>query len=292
MLGVPSKIAGNPQRILCTPPREDGTVSPAILVAASLCGIDTIYKLGGAQAIAAMAYGTESISPVDKIFGPGNAFVTCAKQIVSLDPTGAGLDMPAGPSEVMVIADNEADPRFAAADLLSQAEHGVDSQSLLICFRKTFAKKVVACIQEQLKSLSRSEIAREALKNSAVIIVDDLEEAIAIVNTYAPEHLIIQTSSPGVIVKKIQCAGSIFIGQWTPESVGDYASGTNHVLPTYGYARYCSGLSVSDFRVKLSVQSLTRAGLESIGDTVMTLAELEGLDGHSFAVKIRLEGGR
>lgn len=289
MLGVPSQLAGCPLRILCSPPNRDGMIDPNLLVAAQLCGIDRVFKVGGAQAIAAMAYGTESILKVDKIFGPGNSWVTTAKMLVALDPMGAVYDMPAGPSEVMVIADDAANPKFVAADLLSQAEHGSDSQVILICISDVFAQKVSGELNEQIKYLSRQEIAKQALMNSLSIVADSIEGAIAIANQYAPEHLILQIAEPRAYVSRINEAGSVFLGPWSPESVGDYASGTNHVLPTCGFARNISSLSTRDFMKTFTVQELTQNGLKEIADTVRILADVEGLDAHKRAIDVRLE---
>ncbi len=289
MLGVPAQIAGNPNKILCTPPNKSGQIDPHILYAAQLCGIDTIYTLGGAQAIAAMAYGTQTIAKVDKIFGPGNAYVTAAKQYVAQDPNGAAIDLPAGPSEVLVIADDAANPTYVAADLLSQAEHGIDSQVILICLSNTFAEKLQKELERLLMQLPRSEIAKQSLSHSAIIIADDLNQAVEISNQYAPEHLIIQTHHARDLLSLVTRAGSVFLGAYAPESVGDYASGTNHVLPTYGYARSYSGLNLNDFMLHMSVQELTKQGLQTIGPHVEVLAGLEGLDAHALAVKVRLQ---
>ena len=259
-----------------------------MLVAASRAGVTDIYKAGGAQAIAAMAYGTESVPKVDKIFGPGNAWVTCAKTLVSADPEGAAIDMPAGPSEVLVVGDGQASPEFVAADLLAQAEHGADSQVVLVTTSADLATAVTVELESQLETLSRAAIARAALENSRIIIVDDLAEAVEVSNQYAPEHLILQVVEPRELLPGIRNAGSVFVGQWTPESVGDYCSGTNHVLPTYGYARTYSGLSIDHFMRHMTIQELSRDGLANIGDSVMTLAELEGLDAHAAAVSRRL----
>ncbi len=288
MLGVPSQLAGNPVRLLCTPPGRDGRVSPWILVAARLCGITDVCKLGGAQAIAAMAYGTATVPKCDKLFGPGNAFVTEAKLQVSRDAAGAAIDLPAGPSEVMVVADNRANPAFVAADLLSQAEHGPDSQVVLACSSAAFAKRVAAEIAAQLATLPRAEIARRALGASRVILVRDTDEASDLANLYAPEHLILQVAAPRPLLARVQTAGSVFLGAWTPESLGDYASGTNHVLPTYGWARACSGLGLSDFIRTMTVQSATPRGLRQLGPVVERLATAEGLAAHQRAVRIRL----
>ncbi len=291
MLGVPAKIANCPIRIMCSPPQQAGNIDPPILVAAELCGIEKIFKLGGAQAVAAMAYGTETIPKVDKLFGPGNAWVTQAKMLVSQDAAGAVYDLPAGPSEVMVIADSYANPDFIAADLLSQAEHGSDSQVMLICTEMDLSNKVNEAIKRQISVLARRAIAEQALKNSCAIIVDSVLDAISIVNHYAPEHLIMQVEQPRRYLEKIHSAGSIFLGPWSPESAGDYASGTNHVLPTYGFAKSLSGLSVRDFMKTISIQELTQDGLADIADTIRELATIEGLEAHKKAVDIRLGGG-
>lgn len=288
MLAVPAAVAGCPTRILCTPPRPDGLADPAVLVAASRAGVSEMYKIGGAQAIAAMAYGTESVPRVDKIFGPGNAWVTCAKSLVSADANGAAIDMPAGPSEVLVIADAAASPEFVAADLLSQAEHGEDSQVVLITTSAMLAEAVNVELESQLRELGRADIARGALANSRAILVDTLDTAIAVSNRYAPEHLILQFDSAREALAKIRNAGSVFVGAWTPESVGDYCSGTNHVLPTYGFARNYSSLGIDQFLRQMTVQELTRDGLAGLGDAVITLAGLEGLDAHAAAVRRRL----
>ncbi len=291
MLAVPAAIAGCPIRILCTPPRPDGTADPAVVVAATRAGVRDIFKVGGAQAIAAMAYGTESVPRVCKIFGPGNAWVTCAKTLVSGDPSGAAIDMPAGPSEVLVLADGNANPEFVASDLLSQAEHGTDSQVILVTTSVQLAAKVVTELDEQLETLSRANIAAEALRCSRILVVDTIEDAIAVSNDYAPEHLILQVAEPRSLLPQLRNAGSIFLGQWTPESVGDYCSGTNHVLPTYGFARTYSGLGVDQFMRQMTVQELSREGLENLGDAVVSLAGLEGLDAHAAAVTRRLKAG-
>jgi histidinol dehydrogenase len=288
MLGVPAAIAGCPTRIMCTPPAPSGFADPAVLTAASRAGITDIFKIGGAQAIAAMAYGTESVPKVCKLFGPGNAWVTNAKSQVSVDPAGAAIDMPAGPSEVLVIADENAAAEFVAADLLAQAEHGVDSQVILLTTSSALAQQVLREIEVQLESLSRASIIRGALQNSRIIVVDSVAAAIAISNRYAPEHLIIQTLGAHDIVPDIRNAGSVFVGAFTPESVGDYCSGTNHVLPTYGFANTYSGLSVEQFLRYMTVQELSRDGLAGLGDAVIKLASLEGLDAHAAAVTRRL----
>ena len=289
MLAVPAALAGCEVRILCTPPRPDGLADPAVVCAAAECGISQIYKLGGAQAIAAMAYGTDSVPKVDKVYGPGNAWVTAAKTEVAADPAGAALDMPAGPSEVMVLADDSADPRAVALDLLSQAEHGPDSQVVLITPAAALPGAVNEEMTKALQNLPRRDIIVQALAHSRVIVVRDLPQGLEVANYYAPEHLIIQVINPRQYIDYINNAGSIFLGPWTPESVGDYCSGTNHVLPTYGYARAYSGLSLSAFQKQMSVQELSAAGLEGLGPTVITLAELEGLQAHAQAVRVRLE---
>jgi histidinol dehydrogenase len=290
MLAVPATLADCPIRIMCTPPRADGTADPAVLVAAARAGVRDVFTIGGAQAIAAMAYGTETVPKVCKIFGPGNAWVTLAKSIVSADAGGAAIDMPAGPSEVLVIADSDASPQFVAADLLSQAEHGVDSQVLLVTTSAEFAQRVNNEIEQQIAALSREEIAREALQHARSIVVADIANAIAVSNEYAPEHLILQVESARDCLPSIRNAGSIFVGPWAPESVGDYCSGTNHVLPTHGFARAYSGLGLDQFLRQMSVQELTAEGLNNIADTVVELAGLEGLDAHAAAVRIRQSG--
>ncbi len=290
MLAVPAVIAGCATRIVCTPPRPDGRADPAVVVASARAGVTDIFKIGGAQAIAAMAYGTESVPKVSKVFGPGNAWVTCAKSVVSSDPDGAAIDMPAGPSEVLVIADDSASPEFVASDLLSQAEHGVDSQVVLVTTSDYVADAVEAAIQEQLESLSRAAIARGSLQHARLVIVDDLRSAVEVSNGYAPEHLILQCRDARALVPAISTAGSVFVGEWTPESVGDYCSGTNHVLPTYGYARSYSGLGLDQFMRGMTVQELTREGLQGLSEAVVTLAGLEGLDAHAAAVTRRLRG--
>jgi histidinol dehydrogenase len=288
MLAIPAAVAGCARRAIFTPPGKDGCANAAVLVAASLCGVDEVYKLGGAQAIAAMAYGTESIARVDKIFGPGNTWVTAAKMAVSIDPAGCICDMPAGPSEVMVVADAGADAAFVAADLLSQAEHGPDSQVLLVSTDRSLAEAVRREIETQLQELPRRTIAGSALNASRSILVEDLTCAMQVVNAYAPEHLILQVQQAREWLPAVHNAGSVFLGPWTPESVGDYCSGTNHVLPTYGYARAVSGLSVVDFLRRMSVQELTPEGLQNIGPVAEVLAEMEGLRGHARAVSLRL----
>ena len=285
MLAIPAKIAGCRKVILCSPP----PIADEIIYAATLCGVEQIYTMGGAQAIAAMAYGTETVSKADKIFGPGNAWVTEAKRQVSMDFRGAAIDMPAGPSEVLVIADDKADPAFVAADLLSQAEHGPDSQVVLVTPSRTLADAVELELEEQLSQLSRADIARQALASSLTIVCDDLEQACAISNDYAPEHLIVQTTDPRALISKLENAGSIFLGAWTPESVGDYASGTNHTLPTYGYARTASSLGLADYQRRYTVQELSANGLKALATTVTMMADAEGLGAHKRAVTIRME---
>lgn len=289
MLGVPASLAGCPTRVLCSPPRTDGRVDPAVLYAAGVCGISTVVRAGGAQAIAAMAYGTETVPRVDKLFGPGNAWVTEAKEQVAADPRGAARDLPAGPSEVLVIADEMADPAFVAADLLSQAEHGIDSQVILLTPGERLLDQVLAEIETQTQKLSRREIVRQSLANSRAILVRDLATAVEVSNRYAPEHLILQIEHPRRVLDQVVAAGSVFLGPWAPETVGDYCSGTNHVLPTYGFARAYSGLGVTDFLRTMTVQTLTEDGLRAIGPIAERLAALEGLDAHGQAVRKRLE---
>ena len=288
MLAVPATIAGCPTKILCTPPRPNGTVDPAVLVAATRAGVSEIFKVGGAQAIAAMAYGTETVPKVCKVFGPGNAWVTSAKSQVSSDPAGAAMDMPAGPSEVLVIADAQASAELVAADLLSQAEHGTDSQVVLVTTSATLGVAVIAELDQQLTELSRKQIATAALKHCRIIVVPDLDTAVSVSNRYAPEHLILQIDNPRDLLPALRNAGSVFVGAWTPESVGDYCSGTNHVLPTYGFAQTYSGLGVDQFMRQMTIQELSREGLGNLGDAVISLAGLEGLDGHAAAVSRRL----
>ena len=291
MLGVSAQVAGCDLPILCTPPsrnRPESMVAPEILYAASKCGIEHVYLCGGAQAIAAMAYGTQSIPKVDKIYGPGNSFVTEAKQQVSQDVNGAAIDMPAGPSEVLVLADKSANPGFVASDLLSQAEHGVDSQAVLVADNADWVKEVQKQVLLQLAKLSRREIAEKAIANSRFIITDSLARSIEVTNQYAAEHLIIQTEDSEQIAQQVKHAGSIFVGAYSPESAGDYASGTNHVLPTYGYARNYSSLGLLDFMRRYTVQTLSKDGLKTIGKAIIDLANAEGLDAHANAVAIRL----
>jgi histidinol dehydrogenase len=287
MLGIPAVIAGCKEVILCTPPAANGKVHPAILYAARVVGIKRIFKIGGVQAIAAMAYGTQTVPQVYKIFGPGNQYVTAAKQLVQ--QSGVAIDMPAGPSEVCVLADETCNPAFVASDLLSQAEHGPDSQVLLVSTSKKVVAEVEVALAAQLALLPRKDIAQKALDNSTAIVVDDMERAIFIVNSYAAEHLILACNNDDVIAEKITNAGSVFLGNYSPESVGDYASGTNHTLPTSGYARAYSGVSVDSFVKKMTFQKLTPAGLQAIGAAVETMAAAEGLDAHKNAITIRLQ---
>lgn len=286
MLGIPARIAGCRNIVLCSPPLPDGSMHPAILFAAHAVGISKIFKAGGVQAIGAMAYGTESISRVDKIFGPGNQYVTLAKQMVQ--QSGVAIDMPAGPSEVCVLADASAEPAYIAADLLSQAEHGADSQVLLVSTSASLVHDVIWEMDAQLKKLPRATTAARALENSSAIVIDDMDKAMDLVNMYAPEHLIISCRDHEVLAEKVVNAGSVFLGNYSPESVGDYASGTNHTLPTHGYARAYSGVSVDSFVKKITFQYLTREGLKNIADTVIIMAEHEGLQAHAEAVRIRL----
>ena len=287
MLGIPAVIAGCKEIILCTPPSKDGSVNPAILYAASVVGITRIYKIGGVQAIAAMAYGTETVPQVYKIFGPGNQYVTAAKQLVQQN--GVAIDMPAGPSEVCVLADETCNPGFVAPDLLSQAEHGPDSQVLLVSTSSKVVDEINEALTAQLAVLPRKDIAQQALENSKAIVVDSMEQAIFIVNSYAAEHLIIACKNDEAIGEQITNAGSVFLGNYSPESVGDYASGTNHTLPTSGYARAYSGVSVDSFVKKITYQKLTPAGLQAIGAAVETMAAAEGLQAHKNAITIRLQ---
>jgi histidinol dehydrogenase len=304
MLGVPSQLASEPAdrlacpgydrrapspRVLCTPPGRNGRVSPWILQAARLCGITEVFKLGGAQAIAALAYGTATVPKCDKLFGPGNPFVTEAKLQVSRDASGAAIDLPAGPSEVLVVADDSAEPAFVAADLLSQAEHGPDSQVVLVAFSEQFAARARTELARQLADLPRAASARRALATSRVILAASPDEAVAIANAYAPEHLVLQVKSPRALLARVTTAGSVFLGAWTPESLGDYASGTNHVLPTYGWARACSGLGLADFQRTMTVQQASPRGLQKLGPVVEHLACAENLAAHQRAVRVRLD---
>lgn len=284
MLGIPSRLAGCSQVILCSPP----PIADEILYAAKLCGIKNVFQLGGAQAIAAMAFGTDSVTKVDKIFGPGNSYVTEAKRQVSQSIDGAAIDMPAGPSEVLVIADGGATPAFIASDLLSQAEHGPDSQVILLTPDENIARAVSDELEKQLVTLSRSDIARQALAESRLIVTKDLDQCIEISNQYGPEHLIIQTRQPEQMVDRITSAGSVFLGDWSPESAGDYASGTNHVLPTYGYTATSSSLGLADFQKRMTVQQLTPQGFLALAPTIEILAQAEQLTAHKQAVTLRV----
>lgn len=288
MLGIPARLAGCTDTVLCSPPRADGSVDPAVLVAAARCGLGRVLKLGGVQAIAAMALGTASVPRCDKLFGPGNGYVTEAKRQVSQLAGGPGIDMPAGPSEVMVIADAGADAGFVAADLLSQAEHGADSQVILLSDDAGLLDRVRLELDMQLQSLPRRQVAQAALEASRMILVDTLEDAFAISNDYAPEHLILALRQPRQWLARVHAAGSVFLGDWAPEALGDYCSGTNHVLPTGGAARFSGGLSVASFQLAITVQEVERRGLREIGPCAMTLAEAEQLDGHRRAVSRRL----
>ncbi len=285
MLGIPAAIAGCPEVILCTPPAKDGSLHPAILYAAQLVGIRSIFKVGGVQAIAAMTYGTSTIPKVYKIFGPGNQYVTCAKQLAQQE--GMAIDMPAGPSEVAVFADATANPAFVAADLLSQAEHGIDSQVLLVTTDEEMIGKVQDELDRQVNVLPRMEFAIKALENSRIVLVNDKEEAMQLLNDYAPEHLILSCEGADELALQVVNAGSVFIGDYSPESVGDYASGTNHTLPTNGFAKAFSGVSVDSFVKKITFQKVSAMGLEQIGDAVEKMAEAEGLQAHKNAVAIR-----
>lgn len=284
MLATPARIAGCQKVVLCSPP----PIADEILYAAQLCGVEEVYQLGGAQAIAALAFGTETVPRVAKIFGPGNAYVTEAKRQVSQSLDGAAIDMPAGPSEVLVIADSGATPDFVASDLLSQAEHGPDSQVILLTPDLKMAQAVGEAVERQLQTLSRSEIARQALASSRLIVAEDLAQCIDISNAYGPEHLILQTREPEQLVDRITSAGSVFLGDWSPESAGDYASGTNHVLPTYGYTATCSSLGLADFQKRMTVQQLTPEGLLGLANTIETLAQAEQLTAHKNAVTLRV----
>ena len=286
MLGVPAQIAGCQEVILCTPPQPGGAVHPAVLFVAKLCGIRRVFKIGGVQAIGAMAYGTETVPQVWKIFGPGNSWVTAAKQLVSLD--SVAIDMPAGPSEVCVVADSTANPAFVAADLLSQAEHGADSQVLLISDSEILIHQVENELKNQLSELPRRDFAEKSLANSQAVWVNNLDDAMAISNAYAPEHLILQVAEPEFWAGKVTNAGSVFLGHFTPESAGDYASGTNHTLPTGGWARVYAGVSLDSFLKKITFQQITSSGLELLGSAITEMARAEGLEAHARAVDVRL----
>ncbi|WP_206861610.1 histidinol dehydrogenase [Lysobacter changpingensis] len=288
MLGVPARLAGCPDIVLCTPPRRDGSADPAVLYAARRCGVTRVFKVGGAQAIAAMAYGTATIPRCDKLFGPGNAYVTEAKRQVAMDVDGAAIDMPAGPSEVLVIADAGANPAFVAADLLSQAEHGPDSQVLLLSDDDALIEAVAGQLALQL-ALPRADIARRALQSSSAIRVESIEQALEVSNRYAPEHLILALRDARQWLPRVTAAGSVFLGDWAPEALGDYCSGTNHVLPTSGAARFAGGLNVASFQLAITVQEVQPRGIEAIGPCAVELARAEGLDAHLQAVALRLQ---
>lgn len=287
MLALPAKIAGCEEVVLCTPTNKEGKVAAEVLYAAQQCGVTSVYKVGGAQAVAAMAYGTESVPKVDKIFGPGNRYVTLAKQLVSGRNTS--IDMPAGPSEVMVMADESADARFVAADLLSQAEHGRDSQAMVVCNSEALAEAVMAEVERQAAQLSRGEYIAESLKNSRAVVFANRKEMIDFANAYAAEHLIVSMQDAWSVVDKITAAGSIFVGNYSPESAGDYASGTNHTLPTSGWAHSCSGVNVDSFMRKMTIQELSKEGLLGLSSTIVAMADAEGLEAHAAAVKVRME---
>jgi len=287
MLAVPAALAGCPEVILCTPSAPDGRIAPEVLYSASLCGIRRIYRLGGAQAVAAMAFGTETVPKVDKIFGPGNRYVTLAKQLVS--QRGTAIDMPAGPSEVMVMADNTARPAIVAADLLSQAEHGRDSQAVLVCRDKELAAAVLREVDRQVAQLPRREIISASLENSLAVVLPSADEMLAFAEEYAPEHLIISMEDAAGMADRITAAGSVFVGNWAPESAGDYASGTNHTLPTSGWAKSCSGVNMDSFLRKMTLQTLTRDGLRGLAPTITAMAGAEGLQAHANAVTLRLQ---
>ncbi len=289
MLAVPARIAGCPMRAIASSPDREGKLHAAVLVAAELCGVETVYKMGGPQAIAALAFGTDTVRKVDKIFGPGSAWVTAAKQLVAGDPDGAAIDLPAGPSEVLVIADDSANASFVAADLLAQAEHDVIAQVILVTTSAALARAVNTELEAQSATLSRRDIVKQSMAGSRCILVDDLDTAMRVSNEYAPEHLIIQTREPRTLLRKVECAGSVFLGEWSPESMGDYCSGTNHVLPTSGYARSYSGVSLRDYQKAITVQELSAEGLRALGPTAVTLSGMEGLDAHGNAVRVRLD---
>ena len=287
MLGIPAKLMGCKEIVVCVPPQADGSIHPAILYACKMVGLKSVFKVGGAQAIAAMAYGTQTIPKVYKIYGPGNTYVTVAKQLVAND--GVAIDMPAGPSELMILADDTMPAAYVAADLLSQAEHGADSQVTLITYTETYLKKVQKHLSEQLEKLPRKEIAEKALANSNAILVKTQEEAIEIINEYAPEHLIIGLRNCNAVATEIYNAAAIFLGNYSPESVGDYAAGPNHTLPTGGYAKMYSGIMLESFAKKITYQQITPEGLQNIGAYVEVLAENEGLHAHKNAVTLRLK---
>lgn len=287
MLALPARLAGCHRVILCTPTNRQGEVAAEVLYAARRCGVNEVYKVGGAQAVAAMAYGTESVPKVDKIFGPGNRYVTLAKQLVAGRNTS--IDMPAGPSEVMVLADRSADARFVAADLLSQAEHGRDSQAIVVCTSRAVAEAVAEEVERQAATLSRGEYVAESLKHSRAVVFESREQVVAFANEYAAEHLIISMEDAWEVANQITAAGSIFIGHYSPESAGDYASGTNHTLPTSGWAHSCSGVNIDSFMRKMTIQELSAEGLASLAPTIIAMAEAEGLEAHAAAVRVRIE---
>lgn len=286
MLAVPARVAGCKEIVLCTPPRRNGTVDPAILWTASVTGVKSIFRIGGIQAIAAMAFGTETVPRVDKIFGPGNQWVTAAKQMASKE--GIAIDLPAGPSEVMIVADETADAAFVAADMLSQAEHGDDSQAVLVTTSASLPVKVLQEIDKQLPSLSRMRTIKKALANSAIVVVQNIDEAVMVMNAYAPEHLILSVADPVGMASRVVNAGSVFLGNYSPESAGDYASGTNHTLPTNGFARGWSGVSLDSFMKKITFQNITPSGLLKLGPVVETMAAAEHLDAHANAIRVRI----
>ena len=287
MLAIPAQIAGCSEVVLCTPCGRDGQIAPAVLYAASFCGVDRIFRIGGAQAIAAMAFGTESVPKVDKIFGPGNQYVTTAKQL--LGGSAVAIDMPAGPSEVMVVVDDSSDPAFAAADLLSQAEHGRDSQVMLVSTSAVKAEAVAGEVVRQVEALGRADLAKGALSRSHAVVLEDVDDVIAFADAYAPEHLIVSTGDPWAIADRVTAAGSVFVGACTPESAGDYASGTNHTLPTSGWARSHSGVNLDSFMRKMTLQEISRDGLRMLAPTIVAMAEAEGLQAHAAAASIRTE---
>ncbi len=287
MLAVPARIAGCREVVLCTPAGKDGRIAPAVLFAASYCGVQRIFRIGGAQAVAAMAYGTESVPKVDKVFGPGNQYVTTAKQM--LGGSAVAIDMPAGPSEVMVVIDASSNPAFAAADLLSQAEHGRDSQVMLVSTDEAAAMAVAAEVDRQVEVLGRADLAKGALSKSHAVVLDNIDEVVAFADAYAPEHLIVSTEDPWAIADRVSAAGSVFVGAYTPESAGDYASGTNHTLPTSGWARSHSGVNIDSFMRKMTLQEISRDGLLRLAPTIVSMAEAEGLQAHAAAASIRTE---
>ena len=289
MLAVPAALAGCPVRVMCTAPSRAGTAHPAVLVAARRAGVQQVFKVGGAQAVAAMAYGTASIPKCDKIFGPGNAWVTAAKLLAAADPAGAAADLPAGVSEVMVVADRTARADFVAADLLAQAEHSPEAQAILVTDSAELAREVAEQVPLRAGPLARAGILRESIAHLRLLVVDSLESAFDLVNEYAPEHLLLQIDDARAWLPRVASAGSVFLGHWSPETLGDYCSGTNHTLPTYGYAKAYSGLGLEDFQKRITVQELTPEGLKGLGPTACTLADMEGLDAHAAAVTVRLE---